>query len=401
MKLDMKLLIATLIAGIAAAVADIFLYDLLIGTMPRYLLLAILIAVVAVVVVVTIMVVAQVNNNTDDTFLFLCGKGPIILGVVVCMVLLLALTAGLEYIYEREEIESVSASSYIFILDESGSMETNDADCERYTAVQNMMNNMPDQFPYAVYMFSNNCVRIRDMLPVSDGLVERPTDADSTMMGLTFISDALNVVYTDIQNGTIDAGSRPQVILLTDGIANDMDISTGTEILGDYANDGIIISAVGLGSSIDDDLMELIANSTGGSYIHVENAAQLAQGFSSAVISAQRDLLSERFMITRNGLYGFLRVLFLTLIGALFAFIKAMASAKSGNEAVIMIVGAVAALVGALLMEFGTLLGLPAVIFRTIYLVAIAVTPGYEEVNTATYGTDYIQGYQDVFSMRR
>lgn len=375
MKLDLKVLIATAVAGLVAFFIDQALYAALVDALPRPVLIAILVVVLAAICCIVISVMVSITDGTQDEFLFLDSRAMICVGLVVCLLIMFPATMLLEWIYDHEEVKPAGASSYIFILDESGSMASNDPNYERYKAVETVANTMSSDFPYAVYMFSNDCVRIRDMASVSAGKVYRPSDADNTMMGGTYISYALTCVFNDIQSGQLNVGDHPQVILLTDGYASDMNFFMGKGILKDYSKAGIMISAVGLGT-VDEDLMTEIAEKTGGQYIRVDNASQLSQGFSNATyVDTQRDLLSVRNTAEKNVLYLILRIVFLTLIGAMVAFVKALSCANSDSTALILIEGAAAALVGALLMEIGLAVGLPVFLCRLLYWLLLAVTP--------------------------
>lgn len=408
MKFDVKILIATIIAGVLAAAAGVYVNSLLQPTLNGILLVMVPVMLVALVVAVTILITTRVSLNSDDCFWFLQSRGAVIAGVAVCLVLLLGLTVGLEWVYERDLVveETVTmpqeATGYIFILDESGSMVGNDPHYERYSALGNLMQSKSQDFPYAVYVFANDCARIRDMAPVSQGLITAPLSYDYGVGGGTYMGNALQMVYADIQSGALGSTANLQVILLADGDTFDMATPSERQIIQDYANAGIPVSTIALGRSIDTRLLEEIARTTGGGFNHVTDASQLQQGFQSSVslTAGLRNLLSMRYGFENGVLYGILRVLFLTLIGAAFAFIKAMAASNS-STGLIIIEGSIAALVGALVVELCALFGVPAYIYQAVYLLLLAVTPGYEVVQYNTHVSEQIHGYQDAFAFRR
>ena len=375
MTFDWKLLLTSAAAGLVALIVDILLYNALVDALPRPLLIAIMIAVLAALVCVAIAVTVTVTNSTSDEFLFLGSRGMLWAGVAVCLVVLFLGSMLLEWIYDHEELQTMDSTAYIFILDESGSMASNDPSYERYDSVDQLMSAMSQDTPYAVYMFSNDCVKIRDMAPAGAGKLTRPDDANFTMMGMTYIRNALEVVYADLDSGAIDGGAHPHVVLLTDGYASDMDRFTDTQILKDYASSRIKISTVGLGN-VDEALLEKIATSTNGQYVRVDEASQLASGFTNVTnVITDRDLTSYRPPVEQDGLYAFLRIAFLTLIGVLIAFMKLIALGDSDNTLLVLLEGAGAALVGALVMEFGLSAGLPDYLCRGIYWLLVAITP--------------------------
>ena len=396
MKLDIKLLIATAIAGLAGFILTEIMYNALADAMAKPLLIAILVAVVAAIACTVISVMVMVFNTSMDEFLFLEGRALISGALAVCMVLLLLLSSVFEWIYDHETIQGVMPTSYIFLLDESGSMETNDPQLLRYEAVNTVVDTLGADVPYAVYLFSTDCVRIRDMAPDSAGDVVRP---DNVQMGNTCISNALTVVYNDLENGQLDGGGRPLVVLLTDGYASDMGWIFGKGILKTYKKADITISPVGLGE-VDKNLMSEIAEKTKGQFVLVNDASQLAQGFTSATtMTANRDLISSRNVGQKNFLYLVLRILFLTLIGAAVAFMRAMACADSNNDVLILCVGAAAAFVTALIMELWLGAGLPAFLPRLLYWLALTVTPMMvEERYVGPIGDRKIKTSQDILS---
>lgn len=394
MKLDIKLLIATVIAGLAGFVLTQILYNALVDTMARPLLIAILVAVVALIVCVVISVMVTISDTTMDEFLFLSGRVTISIALVVCLVVLMLFSALFEWIYDNETIKVASPTSYIFVLDESGSMESNDPQLLRYEAVNTVVSTLDADVPYAVYLFSTDCVRIRDMAPDSAGDVVRP---DDVQMGNTCINNALKVVHADLVNGEIDGGERPLVVLLTDGYASDMGWIFGKDVLKSYKESKITISPVGLGA-VDEKLMTEIAEKTKGQFILVSDASQLAQGFTSATtMTADRDLISSRNVSQKNVLYLILRILFLTLIGAAVAFMRMGACADPDNSLLILCVGAGAALVTALIMEVGLAVGLPVFLPRLLYWLALTVTPMMVEKRKKGHGGDKIIQKPDGF----
>lgn len=373
-KLDLKLLIATAIAGFVGFLIDQVLYSTLSDTMARPVLIALLVLVIALLCCGVVWTVVALTDTTDDEFLFLDSRGRIAAGLAVCVVVLFLGTMLLEWIYDHDKAISNGSSSYIFILDESGSMEGNDPELLRYDAVESAVQALPTDASYAVYMFSDSCISIRDMLPASAGTVSRPASADETMGGMTEISNALQVVFQDLQSGKLQGCVNPQVILMTDGYATDMGWLRGNAILTDYKKAGIPVSTVGLGN-VDKSLLEKIASKTGGQFVLVDHADELALGFTNATVrTGDRDLISPRNMSEGSTLYLFLRILFLTLIGAGVAFMKALACAGEGSM-MLLIEGAIAALVAAIVMEAGLGLGLWQWLCRLLYWMALAVSP--------------------------
>lgn len=79
------------------------------------------------------------------------------------------LTMLLEYLYELNPKQKIiEPTSYIFVIDESGSMSGNDPEGLRYDAVSEIMNSTDSQLPYMVYAFSSEAKILRDMGPMTE-----------------------------------------------------------------------------------------------------------------------------------------------------------------------------------------------------------------------------------------
>lgn len=382
-RLNIPMLIAALAAGIAAGAADLALYGALSDTMARPLLIALLMGLFALALVAAVTVVAVIQGN--ESIWFLDGRLMVSIGAVVCLVLVFLGTLLFEWVYDHQQIKAFKGNSYIFVLDESGSMSGNDPENIRYSAVNDVMDAMDADFPYAAYSFSDGYELLRDMAPQSAGKLVRAADADMKM-GMTNIRTAMEGLLEDIRSGRIASGTQPHVILMTDGAASDIDSLFGfisnKKFIQEYQKAGIPISTVGLGLA-DTALLQEISNGTGGVYVGVENASELVHAFENVTVGfADRDLISSRNLAEKDGLYAFLRILFLVLIGLLVTLAKIVACGNEDDVLMILITGAAASLIGALLMEFGLKMGLGAGLCRMIYWIGLAITPGtiYERV---------------------
>ncbi|HUM85668.1 MAG TPA: vWA domain-containing protein [Lachnospiraceae bacterium] len=241
-------------------------------------------------------------------------------------------------------------TSYVFAIDDSGSMEESDPDQKRYQAIAEILKNKSADFPYAVYEFSSNASLTRKMAPRSDG----GEIVSGTSYGGTAIRGTLTKILEDYKNGTWDGGDQPKIIMLTDGYATDVDFfhSVGS-ILGDYAKSNITISTVGLGNT-DDGLMKNITESTGGIYVSVDEVSQLENAMQSAAIgNSTRDLVTVRYMKRLNALYAALRILFLTILGCIVGFAEAVAYGQKNALQPILLTTGITSLAGALIMELG------------------------------------------------
>lgn len=390
MKLNMKLLIVSIVAGILAAVGVAYLYGYLKDSMSNRILIPLLFVAYAAVLCGVVSVWMAVAGKGEEAFWFLEGRMMLTIGLICGLVVLFFAAMLTEWLYDTDFKGQEASSSYIFVLDESGSMNGSDPNYQRYSAVEKVMNSMDSDVPFAVYAFATRCAQVRPMGPMADGFTLGNTTGPAAdyffsstldgynLGGITNMQDALETVLADIKSGKLQAGRAPHVILLTDGYASDMDTGSGAKVLRNLSSEGVRVSTVGLGL-VDTALMQYIANQTGGTYVSVNNATDLAQGFSHvATLNSQNDLLSQRTGVRTSVLYLVLRVLFLVALGALVGCLKGIACGQDFLP--ILLVTVAGALVGAVVMEICYYFGTKEFIPQVIYWALLSFTPGREKL---------------------
>ena len=245
--LNRPILIISVIAGVVFWFICFLLYRNLLERIPRALLIGILFAVLSAGVCLTINVVSRkggdykgdiLSGGTEKIILF--AGTLVIFGAAVLF----------QWIYGLNLSHRVDKpTAYIFVMDDSGSMSSNDPSFERYTSIQTVMEGMPADFPYMVYGFSDEAYVIRDMNP------PKPDESYNVQShGGTNIKGALERVLQDYDTGVWTGGSNPKVLLLSDGESN----GAMNKLLKDYARKGISISTVGFGA-VNSKLMQKIA----------------------------------------------------------------------------------------------------------------------------------------------
>lgn len=361
---------------------------------------------------------ASLLSGSFDRNSVLYGGFPRIALYFVCGILSVFLLSGiLEYLYELSpKLAESSPTSYIIVTDESGSMETNDPHGLRHDAIPELLDGMPDDFPYMIYAFSGSPHIVRDMSPISDGYDWQQYCSTSEtgflaflrqlLSGGTAIRTTVQQILDDCKNGVWKGGKCPKVIFLTDGWATDMnsfflwrkkDLYTS---LHEYQKLGITISTVGLGD-VDRTLMQNMANITGGIFVHCDDASQLSIAMKSAAVSfAERDLLSPRHISRFNALYGLLRILFLTLIGTLLGSLMTLAYTEDTSIRLICLSSAICATVGGLLMELGSLMGVPQTVLCPVLFPLLAVTLGYRYLLPEPQGITVSAPRRDILVQR-
>ena len=364
--LNIPILVSSVIAGAVLWFVCYLLYKGLLTHIPRALLIGILFAVLTVGICLTIFIISNMGGDyKGDIF---GGGSETILILIGGTLLLFGLAILFQWIYGMNFSHQVDEpTSYIFVIDDSGSMEGNDPNYTRYSSILSVMDGMPEDFPYMVYGFTTDAYILRDMKPRQNG-ESFAGESD----GGTDIKAALDRVLQDYKNGVWDGGNNPKVLLLSDGESYGL----MRRLLNDYAREGISISTVGFGS-VNSRLMQRIANRTGGIYIYVDDISSLSDAIKTASSSyAKRDLVSARAGRNLGFVYGLLRVLFLTILGVGVGFLGMVAYGRSDSMGITFVSAAITSFLGALIMEIGTSLGASEVIMWALLWVLIASCVG-------------------------
>lgn len=379
-KLNVLLLLYTALVGIATFIISLHWHRIMQYAVAGPLLIGLIFLFLYAAVVLCVLCVSGLRGNFEEN-IFNHDDRPhsVLLFLLIGAVLIFGLGAAFQWIYSLRVNRTTSEpTSYVFLIDDSGSMSSSDPNGLRYKAVDDVLNASSPSFSYMVYSFSDQPILLREMAPISAGKL----DYNGLVYGGTGIKTTLEKVFADHESGRWDGGSNPKVILLTDGYATDISIlSSVNSVLRDYLKAGISISTVGLGSSVDDRLLENIAVRTGGVYIDVDDASGLAEAMSNAALYSSRSDLLNAGTFATPFLHALLRFLFLTILGCIIAFAAFFAYGKPDTAKLTLIFGGAKAAGGALLMTIGIdLLHLPAGLCWFFLWFLLAATVATREV---------------------
>lgn len=366
------MLVFSILLGIAAWFICAALYGALVDEVPDPLLMGLVFGVLALAMALGVFLISTLSGTFEKNVITGGSTGSLLGFLIIAVLLVGALGALFQWIYGlRFRAAAARPTSYVFLIDNSGSMEENDPRQLRYDAIEEVLKGQKDTFPYMVYGFADEVELMRDMLPAN----RETGELEGLSSGGTAIRYVLSCVIADYEDGRWDGGSVPKVILLTDGLPTDFEFYSELEpTLRQYARQGITISTVGLGSA-DVALMEHIADSTGGVFVDVSDASMLAQAMTSAAGRySSDDLVTTRHNSGGLGLlFGLLRVLFVTVLGTAVGLIAGAAYGQTDSMSIILVSSVIKSLIGALLLEVCTsLLGLPDRILWFILWVLIA-----------------------------
>jgi len=378
--LDVSVLISSIVAGVIGCILSAIVYNLIRGNMWSPLAVGISFAIFAIVFFVVMAIVSYSKGYLEEHTMRHKDGGKIFITAVVIVLLTLGLGLFFEWLYELEiKVDGVKASdptSYVFIIDNSGSMDASDPEKKRYAAISQIISQKDADFPYAVYGFNNEVTTLRELAPISAG----NNEMFSENVGGTMIKLALETVYSDCETKLKDQlGSNPKVLLLSDGAASDIPFLVSTnKILKNYKKADIPISTVGLGSA-DDRLMSRIAESTDGVYISVDDISVLESSMQHAITAGadeeQRTLYTYRSVARANFLYALMRIIFTALLGILISTAMVFITGKDKDMDRIFITSIITGALAGLLLEVGiNALSIAPIIVRALYFVLVAMT---------------------------
>lgn len=327
--------------------------------MPGLFMIPVLCTSLFIALFATVWVGSMLTGSFDRESNLYSGGGTMLRYMTLGILCVFASSMLLEFLYELNPNKKIiEPTSYIFVIDESGSMSGNDPNGLRYEAIKEIMNSQDNQLPYMVYSFASEPRVLRNMGVLEANEKVLPVTCD----GGTAIFETTLRILQDYKDGKWKGGNNPKIIFLTDGFATDLDnrflwfkgnIPEFNVALEEYSDMGINISTVGLGT-VDKNLMRKMAETTGGVFICVDQASDLAPAMKAAATSySERNLLSIRYMKHGDRLFGFLRVLFLGIIGTLIGGSMLFAYMEDSSIPIIIATSLAGAFVGSLLFEIG------------------------------------------------
>ncbi len=308
-----KLISAFIGGGVGLVVAEI-LYQICVDNTARPLLIGFYFLIIAVFEFVFVFILSWRYGDyyslvKADRFKQRRHRLFTIIGI--CTVFIGAL--GLEFIYEIDPGgKNSKPSSYIIVEDISESMLTNDSEYQLPIATQRLIENMDNNFPFAVYPFSSEVGTVTPMHKRNQS--DLANDWSFDYSGSTAMTGVLSRILNDydemVDKGEWTGGTLPKVLIITDGCPTDAGFFNHNlnRVVKEYRCRGIAISSICV-KKADVSLMTQIAEKTGGVCISTDDVDQLyeqmEQGLSGRAV---RDLISPRTWVKHDVLYSFLSV---------------------------------------------------------------------------------------------
>lgn len=363
--------LGSLLAGLIYFYPGELMYRALRGVIPGPALIALYFFGLALCVFVVIFLLSKLLGNYRHLH-YTFGKTIAMVLLFTCIGVPIV-SAGTEFLYELGIQEAQKPKNYIFLIDNSASMERNDPTNSRRGVVEDVANSLPSDVRIGVYAFGDKTVQLYNTGTVTAGSVHIPENAvnadDSSTQLYTSIAEIADSMPDEMTK------SPTKLIVLTDG--DPLDGSMKSTAVKKCNEKNISISCVGFGNYDDKTFIDL-ANRTDGNFMPASDVTQL-KGAVSEIIDKNpinRDLISSRADDTSNSwFYGVLRILFLILIGLVFAYLKYLNAALSKFSLPFFLACAVSVLLGGIFVEVFYRMYLVESLGRLVLCLTFAFTP--------------------------
>ena len=349
------LLVTTLIVSAVAAVGLYCVYRCVVQNMdPRYMPLFVggVFAIYLAVICLTVLLVSNVQLTfRADVITGNYNRGRSLVYILAGAVLAFGLMAGAEYLYEQNFTigGKKETKTYVFLIDDSGTMEDNDPADQRYDVLEQILSQEPGDTRFAVYSFATEVTNPVPMQTVAQGIPA----VQHASFGRTYMGTALTRVLDDYASGLWTSDGKTDLILITDGLPSDFaSLNDVKPLLDQCVNNQITLGIVGV-IGADNQLMEQMAGYTGGTFVDINDASMIGQAVSTVLGGGKthRDLFCERRDVSADWLYGIIRGVAFALMGILLCLVASMCYGNSAAFGFMMRVNSVKAVLVGIAME--------------------------------------------------
>lgn len=393
---NQMLFIGVLVGGVAAFIIDTILFQTLYRNIPNIVLFGLLMA---------IFTLGILGGSLASTTRYSKDFGKALLGVLVSAVIIFVAALIFEFLYELnfmpKKADTVptegSITDYVFCIDDSGSMGDNDSENQRYTALNDILSKLDETSNVGVIRFSDKIDQESTLQALNaeqsdklHALIDNPS-----MSGGTNFKKPLKRAYEMYKKLGIE-GRNQIVVLLSDGECS-LNVN---RMAKKYNRLGIKICTVylGHGGYIPDVLQEL-ANQTGGTAVSVQDADTLIQTFNEIVTTTNqtgtdagkysRFLWNPRSVSDQNNIWAMIiRVLFYALAGLFYG--TALYMILGVPLAQQRVISPIEGIACGILMEVGFGIGLwdPLVRFAMLLMALVFANYMTNGRSTIAYGSD-------------
>ncbi len=162
----------------------------------------------------------------------------------------------------------------VLVIDDSGSMDWNDANNERLIVAQNLVNNLPDGSKVGVVKFASVTSILTSSITDDKSMANKYLSTNYfRSYGNTYMYTAINSAFSLFESD--EDTTLKMMIVLSDGIAHDT--SKHSSVISTANNNNVKIYTVGLGSNSNyfTNYLKPLAQNTGGAFYLASNANEL------------------------------------------------------------------------------------------------------------------------------
>ncbi len=359
---DQALVALCFIVGLITALLINIYYNTKYDQIPDVLLVATAFAAFAFLLYLAIVIVEIFRKKYISSFGINNAIG--FFGGIMTVFILAAL---FQFIYAfGVHVEKIDFKHYIFVIDDSSSMEGNDPDFERYNALRSLLNGLNEDNVVALYRFAT--VIDQKVLPSAYNqkqqqeiatILEEPMSSQGTNLQL-----ALDTAINDYVAAYGDS-EYTNLVLLSDGQSFiDLDAISNLAI-----ENKVVINSVTLGA--DSYVMDQLSKLTGGKNYNIDNIDQFREALGKMnSLLFKRDLLGFRAGPSHwSLLYILMRIVFVSVIALVLVLGAILILGKENSEEIkaAMLKSLVTVIMASLILELVNLYNINAALARTIF----------------------------------
>ncbi|MFD2446856.1 VWA domain-containing protein [Bacillus sp. CGMCC 1.16607] len=355
-KFSFLFFIFSILAGIVGFVSGEYLYQQYYGILPNVVLVGLYFGQLALFVGLFCLlaeVLSPVINGRSWRMEYVGLSWKVLVPATFGLLFLTGML--FQFLYSLNITTIKPPNDIVLALDISGSMEKSDKERKSLEAAKQLMMDMDQSHRAAVITFNNDASITQPMFKISQKseLTNAVNGIDQLEpSGGTDIGKALDTAMEHMKENK-KLGRKPTVILFSDGYS-DFDVAS---TLASYKRENITVNTIGM-SRFDLEgasLLRKIARETDGYFYDIKNADELKAVFKEIYIGNQdRLLISDRQGMFKDSLYlATLRVLFITIIGALMGLALGMIFDNRYLAKSYAIGGIVSGLIAGFILELG------------------------------------------------
>lgn len=198
--------------------------------------------------------------------------------------------------------EQLPPSNYVFLVDVSGSMSSEDKIDLAKAGFTKLANNLRDDDRVTIITYSGKVKMLLEPTLGKDKKRIKSAISKLSASGSTNGGNAIQMAYEAAEEYYVKGGNN-RIILATDGDFNVgvTDTDELINIVEKYLDKGIYLTVLGFGyGNLNDGMMEQIANKGNGNYEYIDNSAQIEKVFINEITKLYTVAKDAKIQLTFN-----------------------------------------------------------------------------------------------------